>query len=285
VSPFAAPARHIRRPEPSGRHTHWCLSACLGAILLGDNATSAPAASLQERPDGKLLLTVLGEKAVIPRQFADRVFVFGRNAKTCVEDDPHPHFQLATEPPESLQNSLQRWLVDPIKAKCFESLAPTEKVDGISDFWITFPPDEWGSFSFPDLLELDFPQAGTHIKAVRMNPVGLTFGDQWAYSSDYCSSVSDNDKIDANGYRRKLLGPEFPVYLREQTTASPRRCISCNKISTWSCSENLLSNNARLRLQVSWSQEQDSSLPSWAVIDAAARKLFKALLPDRTEGD
>jgi hypothetical protein len=253
----------------------------LGAILLGLSATSAPAADLQARPDGTLLLTVLGEKVVIPRQYADRVFVFGRNYKTCVEDDPHPRFELAKQPPESLQNSLQRWLVDPIKAKCFESLAPTERVDVDSDFTITFPPDKWGSFSLPNWLELDFPQAGTHIKAIRMSPIGLDFGSQWAYFPDYCSLTTDYDKIDANGYRRKsFAGGVSIVYLHEQNQTSPRLCVACYQLSTWNCSENLLSNNAKVRLQVSWSQEEDSSLPAWSVIDAAARRLFRAILPD-----
>jgi hypothetical protein len=103
-----------------------CLAFALGSV-------SAVGATLDARPDGTLLLTALGERFVVRAADAAKISVSRPNRKNCIEDefgtlggDP--------KPPHSLGNTLARWLVDPVQARCFESLAPTDAGEGLGVF-------------------------------------------------------------------------------------------------------------------------------------------------------
>jgi hypothetical protein len=89
------------------RRIHNCLHARARSIL---NA----------RPEGKIILTVWGQRMAFMEKDAESIFIYWPD-EICKQ--PRPPHQFTT-PPEGPDGSLARWLRDPKEAECFERSLP-----------------------------------------------------------------------------------------------------------------------------------------------------------------
>jgi len=237
------------------------------------------AATLQPEADGTFSITAFGEKLVVPRQFAADIYVSGGNYTTCVEDDDEtPAFEL--RPPKTLKNSLQRWLVDPAKAKCFEQLAPTQATSDRGEFTLVFVSGRDGLWPYPGVAGLDLRRYG-----ILLDNLAISVGSH-SPGFETCVRVAQGGKIDRNGYLRNgLLDGWDGSFLRAGGTASASLCIFCQRISGWTCSAMLTSTEDLLTVTASWGQPTGESSPAWAELDAALRRFAAQASPYRDKED
>jgi len=281
----AAPTWNLATATPVRRRrgSTSLVPASLGFVMALEPSLASPA-SLESRPDGTLLLTVLGEKLVVRAEDAEQVRITGRNAQTCVEDE-FGKLGFDPKPPQSLGNSLARWLADPVKARCFESLAPTEVGDGRGVFKVFFNVGRNGRLLY-------FPETDLFHKrnGIWFGGWSITIGHEGPDSPDYCGKIDPTGSVDTNGYRQAFDAVNgFSAFSRVKEMGGRPTCIFCAPLQ--GCFDQIPSPNAFVSVTLSWWQRSSdnwsvrTSSADWTEFDLAARRFEQAILPYRANED
>ena len=241
---------------------------------------SASPASLEAHPGGTLLLTVLGERLLFRSDDEKRIIINGRNATTCLEGDGDLGFD--PKPPQSLYNTLARWLVDPVKARCFEALAPTSATDPSARFIVGGDISRDGRLLYSGVFD---PGESNH-PAHLIEGYAVRIGAVDPYMPRPCEKITAERPADTNGYRERQDIQTSASFVRYDDKLGNRStCVTCNHIAVWTCAMEIHSTDNHARVSLVWHQESLYTSPRWREFESALRNLTKAIFIDRAAED
>jgi hypothetical protein len=262
-------------------------AVALLAILLCTMGTAAHSATIERLGNGRVVVKVLGEKLTFREKDAHRVQLFWPSYRC----EPRPSAV-----------TLALWLDDPKVAECIDQMVPTE-----------FSPGSRLSVTFKIYLGYEdgsgYPGAGRKISqplpsSLAIYPGGIGVVDlpvpplltgevlvrvKSSYTGLECLSpvVGSPDDMGYEPHGPQKV-PPFSVFTlppdRRPGVASKPLCVSCSQVSAWKCSAMLRSTDKAVSLSLSWYDwDYRGPRPTWALYDAAARKIAAAIFIDRPD--
>jgi hypothetical protein len=265
--------------------------ACVITLLAFSVASNSEAASLERLPDGRVVLTVLGERLAFREVDADRVGLY-LPSDVCRSKNPTGVM-------------LRQWLDDPAVAECLRTAIPDTYVPRNSVTFRVYLGYEDGT---------SYPGKGKRLSSLigdlpPLYPGGVTV-DELPQPSLLSSSmfVTVRDPIygmecmapiegrpDDLGYQGRQAGKSPPTM--RFTRSSEKRpdrpshatrpaCIGCTQISGWNCAIGVKSKDNRVAVSVQWHDwDFHGPRPEWALYDTIARKIAESIFSSRDGGD
>lgn len=252
----------------------------VAALFLSD----ASAASLERLPDGRIVLTALGEKFAFREKDADHV-------------DLHwPEYPCKPVP---LKISLALWRDDPVVAACLNKAIPD-----------AFPPGSRLSITLRVQFTFDggepYPDRGRRIDGslatgailypgrIARSDVpdppklfGFLYVGVGHVNKDFNPNIPTDGDPDGLGFQAHRVGKAPPFYRlppNRRRDASIRPLdVACSDSERSVCSITLRSTDGYVGLRVEWLGPSPRS--GWALYDAAARKIADSIFVARTPGD
>jgi len=260
----------------------------VAAILAGSTSAlfsaGASAASFERLPDGRIVLTALGEKFAFRERDLDRVDLYW------------PEYPCKPAP---TRLSLALWREDPVVAACLNKIIPDD-----------FPPGSRLSLTLRVQFTFEggerYPEKGKRIEESLttgsiLHPGQLTPGDlpdpprlfSFIYvgvlhvNKDFRSEIPADGNPDALGFQAHRVGKLRPFYRlpADRRIGMPIRSldVACSDIESSHCSISLKSADGYVGLGLEWLGPSPRS--GWPIYDAAARKIANAIFVARTPGD
>lgn len=240
--------------------------------------SSAQSASLERTADGRIVISVLGEKLAFREKDANKVEL---------RWPPYPCS------PKSLWPNLAQWFNDPQITECLNKSLPTSYTAGLrqSVGLMVYLSYEDGR-GYRNIRPEDRPREPLYPGALKSddlpNPLVLTGQIDVRVRDPYTGLEClrpTNGPPDALGFEYRRGWHTLPASKRLGNT-SKALCVSCAHISGWSCSVMLRSLDKAVSLSLSWYEATfHGPQPTWLLYDAAARKIAQSIFIGRDPGD
>jgi hypothetical protein len=262
-----------------------CGRVCVIALAASSLASKSEAASIERLPDGRIVLTALGEKFAFRESDAEQV-------------DLHwPEYPCKPKP---RRVSLALWRDDPVVAACLNKAIPDD-----------FPPGSLQSltlrvqFTFGD--GEPYPRKGKRIdepidadsllypgsiKATALPTPPRLFSFMFVgvlhVNKNFRPNIPLDGPPDSLGYQRyRRTGKESPPYRlpadRRIGSAVRSLNVPCSDVSDSVCSISLRSSDGFVWTGIEWLGP--SPRADWAFYDAVARKIADSVFVGRPPGD
>jgi hypothetical protein len=261
-----------------------CGRVCVIALAASSLASKSEAASIERLPDGRIVLTALGEKLAFRESDAEQVDLYW------------PEYPCKPKP---RRVSLALWRDDPVVAACLNKAIPDD-----------FPPGSLQSltlrvqFTFGD--GEPYPRKGKRIdepidadsllypgsiKATALPTPPRLFSFMFVgvlhVNKNFSRNIPIDGPPDSLGYHAHRVGKAPPFYRlpadRRPGGATRALDVPCSDVDDSVCSVSVGSSDGFISLGLRWLGP--SPRADWALYDAAARKIADSIFIARKPGD
>jgi hypothetical protein len=240
--------------------------SCLGVVFC--DRGPALAASLQRLPDGRVIITALGQKLAFRENDAESVL-----------------FSWYNPPCDSGgENTLAQWLSDSKIASCLDRSIPdsSSASSGPLTFYLILKKDDAGHI-YPGGLEYAEslkPLLNSWVVQGKLNALNR--------SETYCEHSIHIGPTRFGYEQGRLEGGTDTFELRASArtgNASQPLCVFCHKDNS-SCAFGLSTSDGFASIGINWDQlDRQWPRPEWVEYDVALRKIAAAIFIDRIAGE
>jgi hypothetical protein len=261
-----------------------CRRACIVALIASLIAPNLEAASLERLPDGRIVLTALGEKFAFREKDADEVDL---------------HWPSYPCKPVPQRVSLALWRDDPVVAACLDKARPDHFPLGSQQsltlrIRLTFEngePYPGTGKRIDQPIGTDFFLYPGPIKSTDLPTpprlFGFVFVSVLHVNKNFRPNVPADGPPDSLGYQAHRVGKAPPFYRlpadRRPGNAMKPLDVACSDVEALHCSISLRSADGYVGLGLDWLGP--SPRVDWTLYDAAARKIADSVFIARKPGD